>query len=102
MQTHELQRSGGNRELSFGGYAGGGGFYAPTASSDERIEKRAVLTREVDGAYMRRLQRLGKRVHGLSARQVAEQFRVTRATFKAWESGKKKIKADHAERARNL
>lgn len=56
----------------------------------------------VDGEYVRRLQRIGKRAHGLSARMVAAKFGVTRATFKAWQTGKKRINAGHAQRARSL
>lgn len=76
---------------------------------DGTIQKIAVIVRPVDGEFLRRLQRLGKHVHGYSAAQVAEKFPsqtrgggVHRATFKAWQSGKKKISVDHAERALKL
>lgn len=56
----------------------------------------------VTGDFMRRLQRLGKRSGGLSARGVADCFGVKRATFKAWQTGKKSITQDNQHRARSL
>jgi len=66
------------------------------------VTKTAVIETVVDGPFMRRLQLLGKSARGFSARQVAGCFGVTRATFKAWETGKKSITDENARRARTL
>lgn len=82
------------------------GQVANLSASDElgqgTVTKTAVIETVVDGPYMRRLQVLGKSARGFSARQVAECFGVTRATFKAWETGKKSITDENARRARAL
>lgn len=76
-----------------------------SASSElagQGVSKVAIVESVVDGNFMRRLQRLGKRTNNYSARQIGEMFGVTRATFKAWQTGKKVITDDTARRARSL
>lgn len=92
MQNHDLQCSAAKRELSFG-----------NGSQDaERVIKRALVERPVDGVFLRRLQREAKRIRGWSARVTAQHIGVTRATLKGMQSGKKTIGEMPQIHARNL
>lgn len=77
-------------------------MFDPQSEHSAAHSKFAIVSTPVDGKFMRRLQRLGKRARNFSAREVAYCFGVQRSSFKSWQSGNKRITEEHQRRARSL